>query len=136
MTFDLKCSIIYVYQVVGGVSYSVGKLDYIDFTRYEIVRFLILNRVELETSAKESDNSSLLTSEDIICIYTSLDELIDRCEFNNKRTELIKMLFSGKRISDLDGKKSGNSRIVSRIIQDINNRAIIDKKVWCVLDDY
>ena len=114
----------------------MGKLDYIDFTRYEIVRFLILNRVELETSAKESNNNSSLTSEDIVCIYISLDEIIDRCEFNNKRTELIKMLFSGKRISDLDGKKSGNSRIVSRIIQDINNRAIIDKKVWCGLDDY
>lgn len=111
----------------------MGKLDYIDFTRYEIVRFLILNRVELETSAKESNNNSSLTSEDIVCIYISLDEIIDRCEFNNKRTELIKMLFLGKKINRDD---RASQRMLVRLIQDINDRAIIDRKVWCGLDDY
>lgn len=131
MTFDLKCSIIYVYQVVGGVSYSVGKLDYIDFRKYEIVRFLILNRLELEISTKESFSNDSLTPEDIMCIYISLDDIIERCNFNEKRMLLLNKLFKGKRISDLEGKKSANSRIISRIIQDINNKAIIDRKVWC-----
>lgn len=106
----------------------MGKLDYIDFTNYEIVRFLILNRVELETSAKESNNNSSFTSEDVICIYISLDEIIDRCFFKEKRVKLLNKLFSGIKISRDD---RASQRLLMRIVQDINNKALIDKKVWC-----
>lgn len=128
MTFDLKCSIIYVYQVVGGVSYSVGKLDYIDFRKYEIVRFLILNRLELEISTKESFSNDSLTPEDIMCIYISLDDIIERCNFNEKRMLLLNKLFKGIKI-DRDNRAS--QRMLLRIIQDINDKAMTDRKVWC-----
>lgn len=128
MTFDLKCSIIYVYQVVGGVSYSVGKLDYIDFRKYEIVRFLILNRLELEISTKESFANDSLTPEDIMCIYISLDDIIERCNFNEKRMLLLNKLFKGIKI-DRDNRAS--QRMLLRIIQDINDKAMTDRKVWC-----
>lgn len=128
MTFDLKCSIIYVYQVVGGVSYSVGKLDYIDFRKYEIVRFLILNRLELEISTKESSVNDSLTPEDIMCIYISLDDIIERCNFNEKRMLLLNKLFKGIKI-DRDNRAS--QRMLLRIIQDINDKAMTDRKVWC-----
>ena len=107
----------------------MGKLDYIDFTKYEIVRFLILNRVELEISLKESSNNSSLTSEDVICIYISLDEIIDRCFFKEKRMELLNKLFSGIKISRDD---RASQRMLMRIVQDINNKALADKKVWCL----
>lgn len=108
-----------------------NKLIYIDFSNYEIVKALILGRKELEAKINSTNfgvNVSYeqeLTLEDIVCIYASLDSLIEKCEFNNKRLELLELLFKGSSIVDVKKYVSrgtrGTRKLLDSIIKDINN---------------
>ena len=108
-----------------------NKLIYIDFSNYEIVKALILGRKELEAKINSTNfgvNVSYeqeLTLEDIVCIYASLDSLIEKCEFNSKRLELLELLFKGNSIVGVKeyvprGTR-GTRKLLDSIIKDINN---------------
>lgn len=112
---------------------------YIDFSNYEIVKALILGRKELEAKINSTNfgvNVSYeqeLTLEDIVCIYASLDSLIEKCEFDDKRAELIMLLFEGNSVVDLEKytsrKTRGNRWLLDTIIKEMNQRAEKEFKI-------
>lgn len=107
------------------------KLIYIDFSNYEVVKALILCRRELEDKIDSTNfgiNASYgqtLTLEEIVCIYASLDSLIEKCKFNNKRLELLSLLFKGNSIVDvkeyIPRGTRGTRKLLDSIIKDIND---------------
>lgn len=116
-----------------------NKLIYIDFSNYEVVKALILGRKELEDKVNSTNfginacYGQTLTLEEIVCIYASLDSLIEKCEFDDKRTELIMLLFEGKSVVDLEKytsrKTRGNRWLLDTIIKDMNQKAEKEFKI-------
>ena len=115
------------------------KLIYIDFSNYEVVKALILCRRELEDKIDSTNfgvNASYgqtLTLEEIVCIYASLDSLIEKCKFDDKRAELIMLLFEGNSVVDLEKytsrKTRGNRWLLDTIIKEMNQRAEKELKI-------
>ena len=114
----------------------------IDFTNYNIVRNVILNKQTIIEAVTYQQRSKFLSFENrefdielveyVEDIYSKLDKYIEVCNFNKKNTKLINMLFEGYSIKEIaEELKLGNSGIfksLSRISLKINSVAIMDKR--------
>ncbi|ADM73712.1 hypothetical protein LaPh949_gp154 [Lactococcus phage 949] len=129
-----------------GIEINTGINDFlehdIDFTNYDIVRNVILNKQTIIEAVTYQQRSKFLSFENrefnielvdyVDDIYSKLDEYIEVCNFNKKNSKLINMLFEGCSIKEISRElKLGNSGIfksLSRISLKINSVAVKDKK--------
>ena len=147
MTFLVKNGIIYSILIrKEDVKINTGINDFlehdIDFTNYNIVRNIILNKQTIIEAVTYQQRSKFLSFENrefdielveyVEDIYSKLDEYIEICNFNKKNTKLINMLFEGYSIKEISKElKLGNSGIfksLSRISLKINSVAVKDKR--------
>lgn len=147
MTFLVKNGIIYSILIrKEDVEINTGINDFlehdIDFTSYDIVRNVILNKQIIIEAVTYQQRSKFLSFENrefdielveyVEDIYSKLDEYIELCNFNKKNTKLINMLFEGHSIKEISKElKLGNSGIfksLSRISLKINSVAVKDKR--------
>ena len=146
MTFLAKSGIIYSILIrKGDVKINTGINDFlehdIDFTNYNVVRNIILNKQEIIETVTYQQRSKFLSFENrefdielvdyVRDIYSTLDDYIEVCSFNKKNTKLIYMLFKGCSIKEIARElKVGDSGIfksLSRIVLKINSVAVKDK---------
>lgn len=147
MTFLVKNGIIYSILIrKEDVKINTGINDFlehdIDFTNYNIVRNIILNKQTIIEAVTYQQRSKFLSFENrefdielveyVEDIYSKLDEYIKICNFNKKNTKLINMLFEGYSIKEIARElKLGNSGIfksLSRVSLKINSVAVKDKR--------
>lgn len=147
MTFLVKNGIIYSILIrKEDVKINTGINDFlehdIDFTNYDIVRNVILNKQTIIEAVTYQQRSKFLSFENrefdielveyVEDIYSKLDEYIEICNFNKKNTKLINMLFEGYSIKEISKElKLGNSGIfksLSRVSLKINSVAVKDKR--------
>ena len=148
MTFLAKNGIIYSILIrKEDVKINTGINDFlehdIDFTNYNIVRNVILNKQTIIEAVTYQQRSKFLSFENrefdielveyVENIYSKLDEYIEVCNFNKKNTKLIKMLLGGVSIEniakELDMKS--NEVIFNRVRRmafKINSVAVKDKR--------
>lgn len=115
----------------------------IDFTNYNVVRNIILNKQEIIEVVTYQQRSKFLSFENrefdielveyVENIYSKLDEYIEACNLNKKNTKLLNMLFEGDSIDKIAGELDMRSNEVvfnrvRRIALKINSVAIKDKK--------
>lgn len=114
----------------------------IDFTNYNIVRNVILNKQTIMEAVTYQQRSKFLSFENrefdielveyVDNIYSKLDEYIEVCNLNKKNTKLINMLFEGYSIKEIATElKIKNEAIfdrVRRITFKINSVAVKDKR--------
>lgn len=115
----------------------------IDFTNYNVVRNIILNKQEIIEVVTYQQRSKFLSFENrefdielveyVDNIYSKLNEYIESCNLNKKNTKLINMLFEGDSIDKIAGELDMRSNEVvfnrvRRIALKINSVAIKDKK--------
>lgn len=146
MTFLAKNGIIYSILIrKEDVKINTGINDFlehdIDFTNYNIVRNVILNKQTIIEAVTYQQRSKFLSFENrefdielveyVENIYSKLDEYIEVCNFNKKNTKLIGMLLEGYSIKEIS--KELNIRTqktydrVRRITLKINSLAVKDK---------
>lgn len=115
----------------------------IDFTNYNVVRNIILNKQEIIEVVTYQQRSKFLSFENrefdielveyVDNIYSKLNEYIESCNLNKKNTKLLNMLFKGDSIDKIAGELDMRSNEVvfnrvRRIALKINSVAIKDKK--------
>ncbi len=115
----------------------------IDFTNYNVVRNIILNKQEIIEVVTYQQRSKFLSFENrefdielveyVDNIYSKLNEYIESCNLNKKNTKLLNMLFEGDSIDKIAGELDMRSNEVvfnrvRRIALKINSVAIKDKK--------
>ena len=115
----------------------------IDFTNYNVVRNIILNKQEIIEVVTYQQRSKFLSFENrefnielveyVDNIYSKLNEYIESCNLNKKNTKLINMLFEGDSIDKIAGELDMRSNEVvfnrvRRIALKINSIAIKDKR--------
>lgn len=146
MTFLNKNVIIYNILIrKEDVEINTGINDFleqdIDFTNYDIVRNIILNKQTIIEAVTYQQRSKFLSFENrefrielveyVEDIYSKLDDYINICNFNRKNTKLIKMLFDGYSIKEIARElKIKNEAIfdrVRRVTLKINSVAVKDK---------
>lgn len=147
MTFLAKNGIIYSILIrKEGIEINTGINDFlehdIDFTNYDIVRNVILNKQTIIEAVTYQQRSKFLSFENrefnielvdyVDDIYSKLDEYIEVCNFNKKNTKLINMLFEGYSIKEIARElKIKNEAIfdrVRRITLRINSISVKDKR--------
>ncbi|QGJ85048.1 hypothetical protein [Lactococcus phage P1048] len=147
MTFLVKNGIIYSILIrKEDVKINTGINDFlehdIDFTNYDVVRNVILNKQTIIEVVTYQQRSKFLSFENrefnielveyVENIYSKLDKYIEVCNFNNKNTKLIHMLFEGYSIKEIATElKIKNEAIfdrVRRITFKINSVAVKDKR--------
>ena len=70
-------------------------------------------------------------NEDIICIYVSLDDLIDRCNFNKKQEQIIDLLQMGYSEIDIADKFKNSIQSVNKTIDNICNKIVdMNNYLW------
>lgn len=114
----------------------------IDFTNYNVVRNIILNKQEIIEVVTYQQRSKFLSFENrefdielveyVDNIYSKLNEYIESCNLNKKNTKLLNMLFEGDSIDKIAGELNIKTKAVfnrtRRIALKINSVAIKDKK--------
>ena len=85
----------------------------IDFTNYNVVRNIILNKQEIIEVVTYQQRSKFLSFENrefdielveyVDNIYSKLNEYIESCNLNKKNTKLLNMLFEGDSIDKIAG---------------------------------
>ena len=115
----------------------------IDFTNYNVVRNIILNKQEIIEVVTYQQRSKFLSFENrefnielveyVDNIYSKLNEYIESCNLNKKNTKLINMLFEGDSIDKIAGELDMRSNEVvfnrvRRIALKINSIAVKDKR--------
>lgn len=148
MTFLAKNGIIYSILIrKEGVEINTGINDFlehdIDFTNYNIVRNVILNKQTIVETVTYQQRLKFLSFENrefnielveyVENIYSKLDEYIEICNFNKKNTKLIKMLLEGVSIENIAKELDMKSNEVifnrvRRIALKINSVAVKDKR--------
>ena len=147
MTFLAKNGIIYSILIrKEGIEINTGINDFlehdIDFTNYDIVRNVILNKQTIIEAVTYQQRSKFLSFDNrefdielveyVENIYSKLDEYIEVCNLNKKNTKLINMLFEGYSIKEIATElKIKNEAIfdrVRRITFKINSVAVKDKR--------
>ena len=147
MTFFAKNGIIYSILIrKEGIEINTGINDFlehnIDFTNYNIVRNIILNKQTIIEAVTYQQRSKFLSFENrefdielveyVENIYSKLDEYIEDCNLNKKNTKLINMFFEGYSIKEIATElKIKNEAIfdrVRRITFKINSIAVKDKR--------
>ena len=147
MTFFAKNGIIYSILIrKEGIEINTGINDFlehnIDFTNYNIVRNIILNKQTIIEAVTYQQRSKFLSFENrefdielveyVENIYSKLDEYIEDCNLNKKNTKLINMFFEGYSIKEIATElKIKNEAIfdrVRRITFKINSVAVKDKR--------
>jgi len=102
-----------------------------------VVKYLILHRSKVDTSYGASVNMNIYQSGDtfefnqeLIVLYSSLDRVIDKCNFRKKNTKLLELIYEGNTIHDIVAMNIGYKRsatydlfdrMVKRIV-DMNNK--------------
>ena len=148
MTFLAKNGIIYSILIrKEDVKISTGINDFlehdIDFTNYNIVRNVILNKQTIIEAVTYQQRSKFLSFENrefdielveyVDDIYSKLDEYIEICDLNKKNAKLIKMLLGGVSIENIAKELNMKSNEVifnrvRRIALKINSIAVKDKR--------
>lgn len=115
----------------------------IDFTNYNIVRNVILNKQTIIEAVTYQQRSKFLSFENrefdielveyVDDIYSKLDEYIEVCDLNKKNAKLIKMLLGGVSIENIAKELNMKSNEVifnrvRRIALKINSIAVKDKR--------
>lgn len=148
MTFLVKSGIIYSILIrKEDVKINTGINDFlehdIDFTNYNIVRNIILNKQTIIEAVTYQQRSKFLSFENrefdielveyVKDIYSKLDEYIEICNLNKKNTKLIKMLLGGVSIENIAKELNMKSNEVifnrvRRVALKINSIAVKDKR--------
>ena len=148
MTFLNKNVIIYSILIrKEGVEINTGINDFleqdIDFTNYDIVRNIILNKQTIIEAVTYQQRSKFLSFENrefrielvdyADDIYSKLDNYIKICNFNKKNTKIIEMLLGGVSIENIAKELNMKSNEVifnrvRRIALKINSVAVKDKR--------
>ena len=148
MTFLAKNGIIYSILIrKEDVKINTGINDFlehdIDFTNYNIVRNIILNKQTIIEAVTYQQRSKFLSFENrefdielveyVDDIYSKLDEYIEVCDLNKKNAKLIKMLLGGVSIENIAKELNMKSNEVifnrvRRIALKINSIAVKDKR--------
>ena len=147
MTFLAKNGIIYSILIrKEDVKINTGINDFlehdIDFTNYNVVRNVILNKQTIIEAVTYQQRSKFLSFENrefdielvdyVESIYSELDKYIKVCNFNKKNTKLINMLFEGYSIKEIAIElKIKNEAIfdrIRRVTLKINSVAVKDKR--------
>lgn len=148
MTFLVKSGIIYSILIrKEDVKINTGINDFlehdIDFTNYNIVRNIILNKQTIIEAVTYQQRSKFLSFENrefdielveyVKDIYSKLDEYIEICNLNKKNAKLIKMLLGGVSIENIAKELNMKSNEVifnrvRRVALKINSIAVKDKR--------
>ena len=148
MTFLAKNGIIYSILIrKEDVEINTGINDFleqdIDFTNYDIVRNIILNKQTIIEAVTYQQSSKFLSFENrefrielvdyAEDIYSKLDEYIEICNLNKKNAKLIKMFLGGVSIENIAKELNMKSNEVifnrvRRIALKINSIAVKDKR--------
>lgn len=148
MTFLVKNGIIYSILIrKEDVKINTGINDFlehdIDFTSYDIVRNVILNKQIIIEAVTYQQRSKFLSFENrefdielveyVEDIYSKLDEYIEVCNLNKKNAKLIKMLLGGVSIENIAKELNMKSNEVifnrvRRVALKINSIAVKDKR--------
>lgn len=97
----------------------------------DIVKRLILSRVYIysENTLNHINYNAEFGSmnEDLIALYISLDDLINRCNFNDRQLRLLELLFDGYSIYDIHNMDIGFGRsatydLFNRIVKRITDK--------------
>jgi len=148
LTFLVKSGIIYSILIrKEDVKINTGINDFlehdIDFTNYNIVRNIILNKQTIIEAVTYQQRSKFLSFENrefdielveyVKDIYSKLDEYIEICNLNKKNAKLIKMLLGGVSIENIAKELNMKSNEVifnrvRRVALKINSIAVKDKR--------
>lgn len=148
MTFFVKNDIIYIYIIFRREDIKINRgindfLEHdIDFTNYDVVRNVILNKQIIIEAVKYQQRSKFLSFENrefdielvdyVENIYSKLDKYIEVCNLNKKNTKLINMLFEGFNIEEVARElKIKNKAVfnrVRRVTIKINSLAMKEKR--------
>lgn len=110
------------------------EIDFINFTLSDknAVKYLILYRSKIDFSYNVNTNLDINeagevfeVNQEIIALYASLDETIEKCNFKNKQLKLLNLLFQGNIVQDVCNMNIGYG---SSATYDLLNR-IIDRIV-------
>lgn len=121
---------------MGHVQIDTSKKErqYLNMTLsdYVVVKYLLLYRSKVDVNYGADTNININEAGDmfefnqeLICLYASLDEVIDKIEFSEKEEKLLKLVFEGNTLADM--KSYGFPRrtpydIFKRIVKKIVNQ--------------
>lgn len=102
---------------MGAVSVDIhkGEREYKNLTLSDenVVKYLILYRSSVDVSYGANTNININQAGDmfefnqeLICLYASLDKIIERLNLNSREKKLIELIFEGNKISDIVNVKS------------------------------
>lgn len=78
----------------------------IDLSNFKTIEYLISNRSEIEFYSKTNKFNSgkkdcMIINEELICLYISLDKLVEECNFTEEQHSLIRLISIGYSFSEI-----------------------------------
>lgn len=81
--------------------------DYATFSNIDVIKVLLIYRDKLDISygiknCKDDDHDIKKLNISLICLYSDLDQLIKKCDFDNHRLSLLNKLAQGYSLRELE----------------------------------
>ena len=120
---------------MGAVSVDIHKkgreFEHLTLSDEDVVKYLILYRNKVDVAYGANTNIDINSAGDmfefnqeLICLYASLDNVIDSIDLNEKELDFLRLIFEGNTISDVINvyklyPKKTAYRTLNRIIDNI-----------------
>lgn len=104
-----------------------------------VVKYLILYRSKVDVAYNANTNINIEQAGDVfefnqelIALYASLDVLIEKCNFREKQSKLLKLIFDGNTILDICSMDIGYTRSATYELFDrmINKILEMNHEMW------
>jgi len=97
---------------LGSVAIDIHKrereFEHLTLSDENVVKYLILYRNKVDVGYGANTNIDINTAGDmfefnqeLICLYASLDKLIEKIDLNEKETQFLRLIFEGNTIADV-----------------------------------
>lgn len=120
---------------MGAVAIDIHKkereFEHLTLSDEDVVRYLIEYRSKVDIAYGADTNINIYQAGDmfefnqeLICLYASLDNAIEQCNFKEKQTKLLELLFEGNTLRDVVSmnvgyKQSATYDLLGRMIKKI-----------------
>jgi hypothetical protein len=106
---------------LGAVTYDIHKSERefynLTLSDVEVVKYLILYRSKVDSNYGSTQNININQAGDtfefnqeLIALYASLDNTVDKCKFKDKHTKLLELLYEGNTLQDIIAMKIGYTK--------------------------
>lgn len=104
-----------------------------------VVKYLIMHRSSVDISYYANFNVDITQAGDVfelnqelIALYSSLDVVIEKCNFKDKQSELLRLIFDGNTLQDIcatnkNYKKSATYDLLERMVDKITKK---NNELW------